>query len=676
MHRRRAGTGVRRDGCRPCLRIFVPLSVLLFATIALWPGRLPAQSATAVKPSDPKAILSYLNQSIDWYRQYAVEQQLATDPEDVLFVNDHRQLADQIIRLSFEFALAEADLEPRAGTTNAQTLNAPSAAPRSGYASLPETAAKADQQVKKSQDELQSWKAKLEGATARNRKAIESAIAETQSELKLAEARRDMLRNMVQFVGGINVGAAAGGSLRSQIEALQRGIPAAAAAPKTPPTGQNAPPQEPPASVPVMSATHKTEPTGILGLTSEFISLAKKSRKLDETTRLTDSLLETTRGFLRPLARDLRQLAAGADYVAGQPESSDPAVLAQQKKYFDTMTQHFQQVSVAALPLGKQSILLDLYKRSLTNWREAVHTEYGADLRSLLVRLGMLAIALATVFVFSRLWRKAIFRYIPDARRRYQFLLLRRIVVWFVVIVVVAFAFATELGSLATFAGLLTAGVAVALQNVILSVAGYFFLISKYGVRVGDRVQVSGVTGEVVDIGLVRLHLMELGTGRTDAQPTGRVVAFSNSVVFQANAGLFRQIPGTNFIWHEITLTLAPDSNYRTVEDRLMKAVDSVFADYRDSMEMQRRQMEMSLSLLSVDSGSFRPQSRLRVTQSGLEVIIRYPLELAKAAEVDDRITRALLEAIEREPKLRLVGTGMPNLQPVEAPPPTEAVKQ
>jgi hypothetical protein len=89
-------------------------------------------------------------------------------------------------------------------------------------------------------------------------------------------------------------------------------------------------------------------------------------------------------------------------------------------------------------------------------------------------------------------------------------------------------------------------------------------------------------------------------------------------------------------------------------------------------MELQRRHLERSFSVMSVNS--FGPQSRLRLTQTGLEVVIRYPLELEKATEVDDRITRALLDAIEREPKLKLVGTGTPNLQPVSAS--LEAVKR
>jgi small-conductance mechanosensitive channel len=201
--------------------------------------------------------------------------------------------------------------------------------------------------------------------------------------------------------------------------------------------------------------------------------------------------------------------------------------------------------------------------------------------------------------------------------------------------------------------------VAVALQNVILSIAGYFFLIGRFGIRVGDRVQITGVNGEVVDIGLVRLHLLELGTNGANA-PTGRVVAFSNSIVFQPN-GLFKPIPGTSFIWHEITLTVAPDGDYNFVEKRLLQAVEAVFADYREEMELQKRNMDRMLSAAPV--GDLRPHSRLRITASGLlEVVISYPVSLLRAAEIDDRVTRELVEELDREPKLKLVGSGTPSI--------------
>jgi hypothetical protein len=162
------------------------------------------------------------------------------------------------------------------------------------------------------------------------------------------------------------------------------------------------------------------------------------------------------------------------------------------------------------------------------------------------------------------------------------------------------------------------------------------------------------------------LHLIELASGESDARPTGRVVVLSNSVVFQPTAGLYKQIPGTNFVWHEIRLTVAPEGNYGDIEHRLKGVVEAVFEEYRDRMEKQTREIERNLN---VHVRSLQPQSRLRLTKDGLEVVLRYPVDLEDATVVDDKIARNLLEAIERDPKLKLVGSGTPNIQAVPAEP-------
>jgi len=211
---------------------------------------------------------------------------------------------------------------------------------------------------------------------------------------------------------------------------------------------------------------------------------------------------------------------------------------------------------------------------------------------------------------------------------------------------------------MATFAGLITAGIAVALQNVIVSVVGYFFLIGKFGIRVGDRVQVGTVTGEVVDIGLVRFHLLERAGSTTDAEPTGRVVAFSNSVVFQSSGGLFKQIPGTNFIWREIVLRFSSDCDYRAIRDRLQSAMDRAFSDYADNLERQRRQMELSLT--SVPTSELKPRVRTYFTTSAVEVMLRYPVVVDKASDIDERVLGEVFAAIDRQPKLRLIDSKLP----------------
>jgi small-conductance mechanosensitive channel len=416
----------------------------------------------------------------------------------------------------------------------------------------------------------------------------------------------------------------------------------------------------------VASRERKETPNGILALATDLFSLRRKLRGLDENLRQTEVLAQASKNLRSPMVAKIRELTQKGDAVAGQPDSQDPVVLTQQRKDLEALTAQFKQISASLLPLGKQSILLDIYKRSSTNWRNAVESEYSAEMKGLLLRLSGLGLILGVVLGISELWKRATFRYITDTRRRYQFLLIRRIVLWSLIAIIVATAFASELGAITTFAGLMTAGIAVALQNVILSIAGYFFLIGKYGVRVGDRVQIAGVTGDVVDIGLVRLQLMEI-TGGHSPLPTGRVVAFSNAVVFQASAGMFKQIPGTNFLWHEITLTLDPKSNYRQVEQRMMEAVNKVFAEYHDKMEMQRRNVERSLNSPVT---AFAPESRLHLTQTALEVVIRYPVELGNAGEIDDRLTREILDAIERDPSLRLQVSAGPAIkleeQPVE----------
>jgi len=613
-------------------------------------------AADAGKASEAQSVLSFLNQSIVWYRQLTVQQQLANDPGDVLFLNDNRQLADRIVRLSFDYARARAQVlgaEVPIGTSGDQTQ-------ANRFQSLGALANKADQQMKELQDEIDNTRRQLETASGKKRVSLEASLAETQSEQQLAQARRDSLRSMAQFASGAAVGPGGAGTLESQIDELAHTIPAANISDKTASTQVTT--DNSTAKVVATSPRNDTS-TGILGLVSDLMALHRKSEAIEQDSEATDQLAAASRLMLTPLTGQARKLAAQGDQLAAQPDSTDPTVLAQQKAQVDAMTAQFKQVSASIQPLVKQSILLDIYNRSLANWRASVQSEYRNQLKSLILRLMILGIIIGMIATMSEIWKRATFRYVRDVRRRYQFLLLRRIATWTVIAIVVAAAFATELSTLATFAGLLTAGIAVALQNVILSVAGYFFLIGRYGVRVGDRVQVAGVTGDVIDIGMVRLHIMEVSSGGTDARATGRIVVFSNAVVFQANSGLFKQIPGTNFVWHDISLTLAADSNYHLVEKRMMDAVNSVYEKYKDTMESQRRRMEQNLSGISVRP--LNPESRLRLTQSGLEAIIRYPVDIGNAAQIDDDMARAMLDAIAREPRLRLVGSGTPNIQAV-----------
>ena len=596
-------------------------------------------------------IIRYLNQTINWYRQLTAVEQVGNEPSDMLVLNENRHVADQVVRWAFEFARAAAPGVTKQGAAPSGDAQNSVAA---RYQSLIQLSSKLDGQAKELQNEIDGLRQKLERTSGKQRHLVKNDLAETESELQLVEVRRDTIRSMLEFASGASAAGVGAVGLRAQIEALARSVPSASA------IATNGKPSDTPATpsnVVSAASASKPEPSGIWGLTADLIFLSRKIRTLEESIRATDQLTESAKKLRGPIIADLRELTKKSDEIATQADnSSNAAQLAQQKEQLDALTAEFKRISAVILPMGKQNILLGIYRTNLANWQATLRTRQRSELRSLAVRLAILAIILAVIYGLADVWRRTIFRYVHDPRRRYQFLLLRKVVLWFVIILVIAFAFASQLGSVATFAGLITAGVAVALQNVILSIAGYFFLIGRFGIRVGDRVQVAGVTGEVVDVGLVRLHVMELAGG--GESPTGRVVAFSNSIVFQPTAGLFKQIPGTSFTWHEVTVTLSPQSDYHAVEERLMGVVETIFKEYQDEMERQRAHVERIVTSGAV--ASLKPKGRLRFTSAGLEVSIKFPVSLRKAVEIDDRVTRELLEAINREPKLQLADSSAP----------------
>jgi small-conductance mechanosensitive channel len=607
--------------------------------------------ATAPKAAD---IITYLTETITWNRGTVVEQQIANEPSDLRFLNDNRRISGQIVRLAFDFARLEEQNQSRQ-TTGTQSQEQTKGL--SQHQRLSQAVANADLKVEQSQKELQSLRQKLEATSGGKRLTLESLIAETQSELAFRQALRDAMRNFLQFAIETSMEDTGAAGLRDQIEELARSVPAVLGSTNVASPEQKTAEQSPEGTSPF---GNRQQPSGIWGLAADLLQLSHKRHTLDQQIESTDRLMQAGRKLRRPLVTNLRSLIQTGGQVGDRAPSSDPKALQQQKKELDALTAQFKDATAEMLPLGKQNILLNLYKRILTDWRDMVHNEYSSEMRSFLIRLGILVIIIAGVFVAGEAWRRAIFRYIRETRRRYQFLLFRKIMIWLALGVILALTFAAKLGSIATFAGLLTAGVAVALQNVILSVAGYFFLMGKYGIRVGDRVQIAGVTGEVVDIGLVRLHLLELSSGGTDAQPSGRVVAFSNSVVFQPTSGVFKKIPGTTFLWHEMTLTFSPESNYRIIQERVTTAVDLALEAHREEIERQMRHMERTLN--SISAIELRPKIHIRSTASGIEVTVRFPVELENAVEIDDRVMREIYTAIEMEPKLKLVGSGMPTL--------------
>ncbi|HEU5337164.1 MAG TPA: hypothetical protein VFU27_14430, partial [Terriglobales bacterium] len=172
--------------------------------------------ASAPALPDPQQVITFLKQSIDWQRGIAGQEQVVTDPADVLFFNDSRHISSQVLQLSFDFGHAYAAYlgQQRPSGTAAATPIA------GGRENLAQMAAAADSEAGERQDELDALKRKSALARGRARTKLESRIAALQSEVQLEQTRAQTLRTLVQFAGG----AAGTGSLESQVNELERSV--------------------------------------------------------------------------------------------------------------------------------------------------------------------------------------------------------------------------------------------------------------------------------------------------------------------------------------------------------------------------------------------------------------------------------------------------------------------
>ena len=603
-------------------------------------------AATSLPPIhlDGSAVLYHLDQLISWYRHSTTGIQSLGLASDAIYQDNTKSLGSQAVRLAFQSAKAEAAIvaaQQKAGGNNQ------SSAETTQQQNLAKLEAKTSSQIDQLQSHIEDLNSQIAKTPPRGRANLISEQDALQSEVELQKALLDAVQKMSTFVE--SNGEPSGG-LEGSINQLARSIPEV--------LGVNATAQKVPTATPAKPSLANSG-----GLISEAITLygyMSAVHQIDGIIKETDYTRDVADHLRTPLRDALRATIQRSQKLASEPPSTDPQQLQSEKQEFQALTERFKQLSSAVLPLSQEIILLNDSKTNLGEWRNSIALESRHVLRSVLVRVIGILLALGVILFLSQIWRRITFRYVRDPRRRRQFLIMRRVVIGFLIAVVLILGFVSEFSSLATFAGFITAGIAVGLQAVLLSVAAYFFIIGRYGIRVGDRISVAGITGDVVDIGLVRFYLMELAGTGLDFYPTGRIVVFSNSVLFQASTPLFKQIPGTEYAWHEVVLKIAPDGDYKIAEEKLVAAVNSVYSQYRERIESQHAGIERHVD---IQIETPRPEARLQFSDTGLELMVRYPVEIRNAPDTDEEMTRKVLQLIETDAQLKAAVSGTPRIR-------------
>lgn len=203
--------------------------------------------------------------------------------------------------------------------------------------------------------------------------------------------------------------------------------------------------------------------------------------------------------------------------------------------------------------------------------------------------------------------------------------------------------------SIATFLGILSAGLAIALKDLITDLAGWLFILWRHPFEIGDRIEIVGRKGDVIDISPYKFTLVEIGNWVGADQSTGRIIHVPNHKVFSDPVANYTV--GFRFIWHELPVLITFESNWRKMKTFLQKLADEQYQDLKiDARDELRKAARSYMIVYNV----LTPIVYTNVKDSGIELTVRYISDPRKRRSGQQAIWEAILDYIEQEPDIDL----------------------
>ena len=411
-----------------------------------------------------------------------------------------------------------------------------------------------------------------------------------------------------------------------------------------------------------------TRSVGLMGALRSWWSLYDKRQVLDRAMQRVKRMLddfknsqsenqklrEQLRADQRALNREIRLLSNQANELLEQPGQSEKAgkLFEEADAKMNESLGYVQRREKAAQiqEIVQQKLLLATEDEdSLANWVQVVSDSRARALTRLLKRLGSLLGILLAIFIVAYFVKKIPSRFVKEEKSAYYFRKLIGFVTWLIVILIVIFNAAGGIGSISAVIGLAGAGLAIALQDPIVSLVGWFLIIGKYGIRVGDRIEINGVKGDVIDVGMLRVAVTEVGNWLSGDQSTGRMVFFPNSFIFKGH--FFNYSTTNSFIWDEVHILVTYESPWKKALDIIVKIAEEVS---RDVVEKARENQEKLARQFNVSLGNPEAYAYVNIADSGVDLVLRFLSEIKLRRTMRDRICREILEAFEKEKHIQL----------------------
>jgi len=553
-------------------RIIV-LGLLLLVIVAVAALILTRDSNAPAARTRPRRTPLVDEQPVQTARRMAT---LVSTREEQRLAQQALQLADHAVDLAFADALREATLHPAAGSPETTELFA--------------RVRRAEAQVQSDQELIDSLK--KDSATTKG------SGQEIQQQIDLVQAQMELDKDDLEDAQGDLLRSGA-----DPLSRIQRQFARYQAA------QQSANPQP---NLPAAEASSSA--SNLIAQIGAWRGQRAKAMQLqqarDEALQKHDQLQE------KHNATEQADLAPNKGSGAQEPNpsaglSQDQAVIAMLRRLGE------RQKHLAALDkrIQDNQDLADVYG----NWlglvqareRAMVHGFIRSALLILLVVLGVYLVDLAVDRFFRDLT--------PDRRRMRTLRVVVRFVVQAVGVLLVFFVVLGVPSQMPTILGLAGAGLTVALKDFIVAFFGWFTLMGRNGIRVGDWVEIKGVVGEVAEISLLRTVLLETGNWNDTGHPTGRKVAFVNSFAIEGH--FFNFSTSGQWLWDELQILVPAAENPYPILDAIQKLIT---ASTEGTARMAEEEWQRATHRERMPSVSAAPAINLRPTTLGVEVHVRY----------------------------------------------------
>lgn len=249
------------------------------------------------------------------------------------------------------------------------------------------------------------------------------------------------------------------------------------------------------------------------------------------------------------------------------------------------------------------------------------------------------------IYVFKSLLIRTLHKHIENTEIFYKTKRVINGIAFFIVILALAMIWLDTSSNLLTFLGLFSAGVALALKDILLNFAGWMYIILRQPFFIGDRIEISGIKGDVIDMNIFKFRVIEVGNWVQAEQSTGRIIHIPNYKIFMdplANYSL-----GFEYIWDELSLLIPFELNWRKGKQICEEVIHELTDDLSEDVRKQIREASRKYMIFY---NSLTPIVYTDVVDSGVRITMRFICHPKQRRILNEKIWEALLDRFEKEP--------------------------